>query len=33
VRLSLVFTTAGWRIDDIAEDDMPSLRKFLRTKQ
>jgi hypothetical protein len=32
VRLSLVFTKAGWRVDDIAEDDMPSLRKFLQTK-
>jgi hypothetical protein len=33
VRHSVVFTKAGWRIDDIAEDDIPSLRKFLITKQ
>jgi hypothetical protein len=33
VRLSLVATKAGWRIDDIAENDTPSLRKFLSAKE
>jgi len=30
LRLSLVRTPQGWRIDDIASADIPSLRKFLQ---
>jgi hypothetical protein len=30
VTLSLLETPAGWRIDDIATKDMPSLRTLLR---
>jgi hypothetical protein len=29
VRLSLLSTKTGWRIDDISADDTPSLRKYL----
>ena len=30
VTLSLLATPAGWRVDDVATADMPSLRKFLQ---
>ena len=30
VRLTLLYTPQGWRIDDIATADTPSLRKFLQ---
>jgi hypothetical protein len=30
ITLSLLATTAGWRVDDVATADMPSLRKFLQ---
>ena len=31
VQLSLLWTQRGWRIDDIATKDVPSLRKFLES--
>jgi Protein of unknown function (DUF3828) len=30
LRLSLLFTPAGWRVDDVATADTPSLRAFLQ---
>jgi hypothetical protein len=30
LRLNLLYTPQGWRIDDIASADTPSLRKFLQ---
>jgi hypothetical protein len=29
VRLTLVFTKDGWRVDDVGSATVPSLRKFL----
>jgi Protein of unknown function (DUF3828) len=31
ITLSLLATPAGWRVDDVATADTPSLRKFLQT--
>jgi hypothetical protein len=30
IRLSLLLTPSGWRVDDVATHDTPSLRKYLR---
>ena len=33
VRLSLLWTPQGWRVDDIGTKDVPSLRKFLESPE